>query len=152
LRRRAYIAMVCSAVALSLAAHAQRPAKVPRVGWLSAGSRASDQSFLAFFNDGLRELGWVEGQSIAIEPRWAEGRSERLPGLAAELVQLKVDVIVASVTQASLAAKHATSTIPIVMVVGVGDPLGSGLVDNLAHPSGHVTGPSSMSAEASATV
>ena len=88
------------------------------------------------------------GQNIAIESRWAEGRFERLPDLAAELVRLKVDVIVASVTQASLAAKRATAAIPIVMV-GVGDPLGSGLVDNLARPGGNVTGPSSMLAEAS---
>ena len=113
--------MLCSATALPLAAHAQQITKVPPIGWLSPGSRTSDENFLAFFHDGLRELGWVVGQNIAIEPRWAEGRFERLPDLAAELVQLKVDVIVANVTQASLAAKHATSTIPIVMV-GVGDP------------------------------
>src|ERR1700704_5438177 len=141
--------MICSAAALPLAAHAQQMAKVPRVGWLSPGSRTADENFLAFFHDGLRELGWVVGQNVAIEPRWAEGRFERLPDLAAELVQLKVDVIVASVTQASLAAKRATATIPIVMV-GVGDPLGSGLVDSLARPGGNVTGPSSMLAEASA--
>src|SRR5947207_8164179 len=140
--------MLCSAAAVPLGAPAEQIAKVPRVGWLSPGSRTSDENFLAFFHDGLRELGWVVGQNIAIEPRWAEGRFERLPDLAAELVQLKVDVIVANVTQASLAAKRATSTIPIVMV-GVGDPLGSGLVDNLARPGGNVTGPSSMLAEAS---
>src|SRR5438309_7774495 len=140
--------MLCSAAALPLAAHSQQIAKLPRVGWLSPGSRTSDENFLAFFHDGLRELGWVVGQNIAIEPRWAEGRFERLPDLAAELVRLKVDVIVANVTQASLAAKRATTTIPIVMV-GVGDPLGSGLVDSLARPSGNVTGPSSMLAEVS---
>ncbi len=133
---------------LPLAAEAQQTAKVPRVGWLSPGSSTSDENFLASFRDGLRELGWVVGQNIAIESRWAEGRFERLPDLAAELVRLKVDVIVASVTQASLAAKHATGTIPIVMV-GVGDPLGSGLVASLARPGGNVTGPSSMLAEAS---
>src|SRR6201988_473797 len=141
--------MLCSAAASPLAAHAQQIAKVPRVGWLSPGSATSDENFLASFRDGLRELGWVAGQNIAIESRWADGRFERLPDLAAELVQLKVDVIVANVTQASLAAKRATGTIPIVRV-GVGDPLGSGLVDNLARPSGNVTGPSSMLAEASA--
>jgi len=149
LRRRDFIAMLCSAAVLPLAAHAQQIAKVPRVGWLSPGSATSDENFLASFRDGLRELGWVAGQNIAIESRWADGRFERLPDLAAELVRLKVDVIVANVTQASLAAKRATGTIPIVMV-GVGDPLGSGLVDNLARPSGNVTGPSSMLAEASA--
>ena len=126
----------------------QQTAKVPRVGWLSPGSAASDERFLASFRDGLGELGWVEGRNIALEPRWAEGSFERLPDLAAELVGLKVDVIVASVTQASLAAKQATATIPIVMV-GVGDPLGSGLVASLAHPGGNVTGPSSMLVEVS---
>ena len=149
MRRREFIAMLGSAAALPLATHAQQPAKIARVGWLSPGSGTSDQSFLASFRDGLRELGWVVGQNIAIEPRWAEGTFERLPDLAVELVRLKVDVIVASVTQASLAAKRATRTIPIVMV-GVGDPLGSGLVDSLARPGGNITGPSSMLAEASA--
>ena len=118
------------------------------MGWLSPGSAASDEAFLASFRDGLRQLGWVVGQNITIEPRWAEGKFERLPDLAMELVQLKPDVIVASVTQASLAAKRATTAIPIVMV-GVGDPLGSGLVASLARPGGNITGPSSMLAEAS---
>ena len=146
MRRREFITMLGSAAALPLVGHAQQ--KIARVGWLSPGSRASDENFLAFFQDGLRQFGWVVGRNIAIEPRWAEGRFERLPDLAAEMVQLKVDVIVANVTQASLAAKRATSTIPIVMV-GVGDPLGSGLVESLARPGGNVTGPSSMLAEAS---
>src|SRR5919202_5261195 len=126
----------------------QQAAKVPRVGWLSPGSAASDEHFLASFRDGLGELGWGVGRNIAIEPRWAEGSFERLPDLAVELVGLKVDVIGALVTQASLAAKQATATIPIVMV-GVGDPLGSGLVASLAHPGGNVTGPSSMLAAVS---
>src|SRR5919202_6234732 len=126
----------------------RQAAKVARVGWLSPGSAASDEHFLASFRDGLGELGWAEGKNIALEPRWADGSFERLPDLAAELVRLKVDVIVASVTQASLAAKQATATIPVVMV-GVGDPLGSGLVASLAHPSGNVTGPSSMLVEVS---
>src|SRR5438105_7291873 len=149
MRRREFITIPGTAAALPLAAHAQQTAKLPRVGWLSPGSQTSDQNFLASFRDGLRELGWMVGQNIAIESRWADGKFERLPDLAAELVRLKVDVIVANVTQASLAAKRATTTIPIVMV-GVGDPLGSGLVDSLARPSGNVTGPSSMLAEASA--
>src|SRR6478735_7459903 len=140
--------MLGGAVALPLAARAQHIANVRRVGWLSPGSATSDETFLASFRNGLRELGWVEGQNITIVPRWAEGKFERLPELATELVGLKVDLIVASVTQASLAAKRATATIPIVMV-GVGDPLGSGLVNSLARPSGNVTGPSSMLAEAS---
>ena len=147
--RRTFVNSVALGIlAVPLAAEAQQTAKVPRVGWLSPGSSASDENFLASFRDGLRELGWVVGQNIAIDSRWAEGRFERLPDLAVELVRLKVDAIVASVTQASLAAKRATGTIPIVMV-GVGDPLGSGLVASLARPGGNVTGPSSMLAEAS---
>jgi putative ABC transport system substrate-binding protein len=145
-RRREFITTLGSVAALPLVGHAQQ--KIPRVGWLSPGSSTSDENFFASFRDGLRQLGWVVGQNIAIEPRWAEGRFERLPDLAGELVRLKVNVIVASVTQASLAAKRETGTIPIVMV-GVGDPLGSGLVDSLARPGGNVTGPSSMLAEAS---
>ena len=148
MRRRQFISRLAFAAAL-LAVRAQPAVKGPRVGWLSPGSAASDEKFLAAFGDGLRQLGWVVGQNIAIEPRWAEGKFERLPDLAAELARLNVDVIVASVTQASLAAKRATSSIPIVMV-GVGDPLGSGLVDSLARPGHNVTGPSSMLAEASA--
>jgi putative ABC transport system substrate-binding protein len=140
--------MVASAAAWPLAASGQKPPAIARVGWLSPGSATTDATFLAAFNDGLRELGWVSGRNVVIEARWAEGTFERLPELAAELVRIKVDVIVASVTQASLAAKRATATIPIIMV-GVGDPLGSGLVDSLARPSGNITGPSSMLAEAS---
>jgi len=148
-RRRQFITTLACAAAASFAARAQPAAKAPRVGWLSPGSAVSDEKFLAAFRDGLRQLGWVVDQNIAIEPRWAEGKFERLPDLAADLVRLGVDVIVASVTQASLAAKRATAAIPIVMV-GVGDPLGSGLVDSLARPGHNVTGPSSMLAEASA--
>ena len=147
-RRRFLSGIALGFVAMPLTIEAQQTAKVSRVGWLSPGSATSDENFLASFRDGLRELGWIAGQNIAIESRWAEGRFERLPDLAAELVRLKVDVIVSSVTQASLAAKRATGTIPIVMV-GVGDPLGSGLVASLARPGGNVTGPSSMLAEAS---
>jgi putative ABC transport system substrate-binding protein len=149
MERRAFIATAAGCLlAAPLAARAQPTGKVPRVGWLSPGSATSDATFLASFRDALRELLWVEGQNIAIEPRWAEGRFERLPDLAVELVRLNVDVIVTVVTQASLAAKRATRTIPIVMV-GVGDPLGSGLVASLARPGENVTGPSSMLAEVS---
>ena len=115
-------------------------------GILLAPLAAEAQQGGKAFRQGLRDLGYVEGQNIAIEYRWAEGRFERLPDLAAELVRLKVDVIVSVVTQASLAAKNATRTIPIVMVAA-GDPLGSGLVASLARPGGNVTGPSSMLAE-----
>jgi len=137
-----------------LAAEAEQAGKVHRIGFLSPSSPSDPERLaspfgergLAAFRQGLRDLGYVEGQNIAIEYRWAEGRFERLPDLAAELVRLKVDVIVSVVTQASLAAKNATRTIPIVMVAA-GDPLGSGLVASLARPGGNVTGPSSMYAE-----
>jgi putative ABC transport system substrate-binding protein len=117
---------------------AQQPGKVPRVGFLGPRNRA-DGPFVGAFLQGMRELGWVEGQNIAIEYRFAEGRLDRLPDLAAELVRLKVDVILATSTPPALAAKNATSTIPIVMGTSA-DPVGSGLVASLARPGGNVTG------------
>jgi len=124
-------------------AHAQQTKKIPRIGFLSP---TSDDSRVEAFRQGLRELGYTDRQNIAIEYRWAEGNFERLPQLANELVQLKVDIIVAVVTQASLAAKKATSTIPIVMI-GVADPERSDLVASLARPGANITGTSSMTAE-----
>jgi putative tryptophan/tyrosine transport system substrate-binding protein len=149
--RRAFLAGGVAALAVPLAVGAQQAGKVYRIGYLSPSSPSDPERLaspfgergLAAFRQGLRELGYVEGKNIAIEKRWAEGKFERLPDLAAELVRLKVDIIVSVVTQASLAAKNATRTIPIVMVAP-GDPLGSGLVANLARPGGNVTGPSSM--------
>jgi putative tryptophan/tyrosine transport system substrate-binding protein len=126
-------------------AAAQPREKVPRVGYLTAGSHADQgrQRRFEAFRQGLRELGYAEGQNIAIESRWAEGKDDRYPTLAADLVRLKVDVIVAVGGAASKAAQQATSTIPIVMSL-VNDPLGSGLVSSLAHPGGNVTGISLM--------
>src|SRR5262249_7605444 len=98
------------------------------------------------FRNGLRELGWIEGKNISIEYRHAEGKDDRLPGLAADLVRLKVDVIVAAVTPDALAAKRATGTIPIVMA-GASDPVAVGLVENLARPGGNITGLSRMTSE-----
>jgi len=118
---------------------AQAPERVPRVGSLWPNTRSPHQRTLDAFQQGLRDLGWVEGKNVIIEYRWAEGRSERLPALAAELVRLKVDVIFASSTSAAVAAKDATRTIPIVMATG-GDVMGLGLVASLAHPGGNVTG------------
>jgi len=120
-------------------ARAQQAAKVRHIGVLSAGSTTDPPPVNEAFRRQLLELGWVEGQNIVIDYRFAEYKYEQLPSLAAELVRLEVEVIVAAATPAAIAAKNATGTIPIVMV-GVGDPVGSGLVASLAHPGGNVTG------------
>ncbi|HWN16810.1 MAG TPA: ABC transporter substrate-binding protein, partial [Candidatus Dormibacteraeota bacterium] len=143
--RRAFILTAAGGL-LSAPFAAEAPAgKVPRIGFLSPTS-PSDAGRLAAFREGLRELGYMEGQNIAIESRWAEGNYDRLPGLAAELVRLKVDVIVTYGTPASQAAKRATGTIPIVMV-GAIDPVASGLVTIVARPGGNLTGLSLMAPE-----
>ena len=129
-----------------LAAETQPPAKAPRIGFLGGASPSAASHFLDAFRRGLRERGYVEGQNIVIEYRWAEGRQERLPGLAAELVGLKVDVIVAAITTAALAAKNVTTTIPIVMMV-VNEPVRVGLVASLARPGGNITGLAAISDE-----
>jgi putative ABC transport system substrate-binding protein len=121
-----------------LAADAQRPAQVPRIGVLLTLYAPAEDAPQAF-RQGLRALGYIEGQNIAIEWRSAEGKYDQLPALAAELVGLGVDVIVADVTRATQAARQATATTPIVMLV-VADPVGSGLVTSLAHPGGNITG------------
>src|SRR5215468_4252187 len=118
-------------------AEAQQSAKIPTIGYLGAGYRSS--SLTDAFRQGLRELGYVEGKNILIEYRHAEGKPERLPDLAAELVRFKVNIIVATATPAAVAAKKATQTIPIITVT-TADPVGSRLVASLAHPGGNVTG------------
>jgi ABC-type uncharacterized transport system substrate-binding protein len=133
-------------LAVPLAAEAQSPPKVPRIGLLSFRSPTDNPHLLEAFRQGLRELGYVEGQTIAIEYRFAEGRPERLPALAAELVRLKVDVIVTTAPPAPEAAKQATSTIPIVFTVA-GDPVAEGLVAGLARPGGNITGLASIGGE-----
>src|SRR5262245_56582329 len=142
---------VVVAVSLILAPHiaeAQQRDQIPRVGYLSPGSPSDAVRLRRFeaFRQRLRELGYVEGQNIAIEPRWAEGKYDRYPDLAADLVRLKVDAIVALGGAAAKAAQHATRTIPIVMSVVI-DPLGSGLVSSLAHPGGNLTGTSMMASD-----
>jgi ABC-type uncharacterized transport system substrate-binding protein len=122
-----------------LAAAGQPASTVPRIGYLEFGSAAPGTPHLEAFRQGLRDLGWVEGQNIALEVRDAQGQRERLPALAVELVRLKVDVLFASTTPAALAAQHATATIPIVIGF-VADPVGSGLVASLARPGGNITG------------
>ncbi len=141
LRKLLTVSLALGILSAPLAADAQRPAKVPRVGLLLTGSPPSATA--GPFRHGLRDLGYVEGQNIAIEERWAEGKHERLPDLAAELVRLRVDVIVTPGTPPTLAAKDATRTIPIVMVF-VADPVGQGLVAGLARPGGNITGLSSL--------
>jgi putative ABC transport system substrate-binding protein len=137
-------------VVASLAADAPPPTKVYRVGWLRTGSPAAGADPSGeVLRQRLRELGYVEGRNLAIAERFAEGREERLPALAAELVQLPVDMLVAVGSAAIRAAQQATRTLPIVMLVG-GDPVGSGLISNLAHPGGNLTGIATLSPRLSA--
>ena len=144
--RRTFLGTIAgSLLAAPLAAEAQTAAKVARIGWLGNSPAASPHLDEAF-RQGLRDLDYVEGRNVVIEYRWAEGKFERLPALAAELVALKVDVILAGTVLAAVAAKQAIRTIPIVFAA-VADPLGSGLVTSLARPGGNVTGLSVLSPE-----
>src|SRR5215813_11390365 len=127
-------------------AEAQQPTKVPRVGYLVAASPSAITGRTESFRQGLRELGYVEGKNIVIEWRSAEGKLDRIPALAAELVRLKVDVIVASSPVGTRAAKKATSTISIVMLVD-NDPVGNGFVASLARPGGNITGLATLAPE-----
>ena len=147
MKRRTFLGMIASGLlAAPLAAEAQPAGKVYRIGVLESTSPALNAANLAAFQQELRELGYVERQNYAIEYRSADGRLERFPDLAAELVRLKVDLIVTRGTTGALAAKNATRTIPIVMATS-GDPVAAGLVASLARPGGNVTGLSSINAE-----
>jgi ABC-type uncharacterized transport system substrate-binding protein len=126
-------------LAAPLAVEAQQAGKVPRVGFLTAFSPSDVPQWREGFRQGLRDFSYTEGRNIVIEYRYAEGRPERLPGLAAELVRLKMDIIAAETTPASLAVQQATATIPIVMTL-VADPVESGLISSLARPGGNITG------------
>jgi ABC-type uncharacterized transport system substrate-binding protein len=140
MRRRKFITLLGGgAVAWPLAARAQQGGRTPRVGYVFSFVPSEGRHLWEACRQGLRELGYVDGQNIVLEPRWAEGQHERLPGLLADLVRLNVDVIVAAATPASRAAKAATATIPIV-IVAVGEPVRDGLVTSLARPGGNVTG------------
>jgi putative tryptophan/tyrosine transport system substrate-binding protein len=136
-------AMLCG---LCFSAEAQQSGKVFRIGFLDPSNASGMAVLLEAFRQEMRKLGWIEGKNITIEYRFAEQKSERLPELAADLVRLNVDLIVATDTPASLASKGATATIPIVMVA-VGDPVAAGLVASLARPGGNVTGFSGLSVE-----
>ena len=136
--RREFITLLGGTAAWPLAAHAQQPAKLPTIGYLGSGTPSTHGQLIAGFVQRLRELGWIEGRTIAIEYRWADGRFERFAEIAAEFVRLKVDVILTS-GPAVFAAKQATSVIPIVFATA-NDPIGSGFVASLARPGGNITG------------
>jgi putative tryptophan/tyrosine transport system substrate-binding protein len=140
MRRREFMTLLGSAgAAWPLAARAQQAGKLPTIGLLGATTLSVESQRVAAFVQRLRELGWTEGRTIAIEDRWAEGRNERFAEIAAELVRLKVDVIVTQGAASVIAAKQATSVIPIVFA-GVGDAVGTGLIASLARPGSNVTG------------
>jgi putative ABC transport system substrate-binding protein len=135
-------------LALSFPAQAQQPTKIPRIGHLAASSFSTNPARIEAFRQGLRELGYVEGKNIVIEYRYAEGKLDRLPALVAELVRLKVDIIVSGGPTPTRAAKEATSTIPIVMAFD-NDPVANGFVASLARPGGNITGLSTLAPEIS---
>ncbi len=140
IRRREFIAALSgTAFAWPLAVQAQQPTKLPTIGFLGTITPAAQGLWVTAFLQRLRELGWIEGRTVAIEYRWAEGSSDRATEIAAEFVRLKVDVIVTYANPMVFAAKHATSAIPIIFAAAA-DPLGTGLVASLARPGGNVTG------------
>jgi putative ABC transport system substrate-binding protein len=144
MRRREFITLLGGAAASwARAASGQQPAKLPTIGFLSQSTRSAASEWVAAFVQRLRELGWIENRTVAIDYRWGEGREERFAEVADEFVRLKVDVIVTSGTPAVLASKHATSVIPIIFATA-GDPVGNNLVASLAQPGGNVTGLSSQ--------
>src|SRR5262249_4698271 len=143
MRRREFIAVLGSAVAWPLAARAQQARNLPTIGFVGATTASIASQWVVVFVQRLRELGWIEGHTVAIEYRWAEGRRERADELAAEFVQLKVDLIMTYGTQCALAAKQATNSVPIVFALP-GDPVATGLVASLARPGPNITGVSSQ--------
>jgi putative tryptophan/tyrosine transport system substrate-binding protein len=147
MRRREFITLLGGAAASwPIVVRAQQTGKLPIIGFLGAATASARSQWVAAFVQRLHELGWIEGRTVAIEYRWAEGRSERFAEIAAEFVRLKVDVIVTYATPPAIAAKEATAVIPIVSAV-MGDPVGAGLVASLARPGGNVTGLSNQSAD-----
>jgi len=143
------LALSTMLLALSFPVEAQQPGKIPRIGFLGAASASGYAPQLEAFRRGLRDLGYVEGKNIILEYRWAEGRYDRLPDLAAELVRLKPNLLLTHGTAGTRAAKQATATIPIVMAVS-GDAVATGLVASLAHPGGNLTGSSFFNPELAA--
>jgi ABC-type uncharacterized transport system substrate-binding protein len=139
MRRRDFVTLIGGAAAWPLAARAQQAGKLPTIGLLATGTPSTQGQWNAAFVQRLRELGWIEGSTVAIDVRWGDGRSERFAEIATEFVQLKVDVIVTAGTTAVVAAKRATAAIPIVSPL-MGEPVGTGLVASLARPGGNITG------------
>src|SRR5262245_40617796 len=146
--RRPAILVAVILLTVAVVTEAQQPKKVSRLGYLSSSDAATDSSRAEGIRLALRDLGYIEGQNIAIEYRYAEGRPDREPGLAAELVRLKIDIIVVAAGDATIqAAKNATKTIPIVMAGQGTDPVEAGFVESLARPGGNVTGITRLSRE-----
>ena len=144
MKKKINVLTLCAMLlALCSSAQAQQPTKVPRIGYLSPTSPSVSPARIEAFRQGLRELGYVEGKNIVIEYRYAEGKFDRLPALAAELVRLKVDLIVTTGPTVTRAAKEATTTVPIVMATDT-DPVGNGFVASLARPGGNITGLSAL--------
>jgi putative tryptophan/tyrosine transport system substrate-binding protein len=149
MRRREFIALAGGAVATMawpFAVHAQQGGKIPRVGFLGNSTPELEANLIGPFREGLRTLGYQEGRNLVLEFRWAEGKYERFPALIAELLAAKVDVLVTAGTPATLAIKKATTTVLLVMIA-VGDPVGTGIVESLARPGGNITGLTSISPE-----
>jgi putative tryptophan/tyrosine transport system substrate-binding protein len=143
IKRREFVTLLGAAIAAPRAARGQQAGKTYRIGFLGNSTAELEANLVGPFRDGLHELGYQEGRNLVIEYRWAEGKYEHFPTLAAELIALKVDVIVTAGTPATLAIKNATASVPVVMVA-VGDPVGTGIVASLAHPGRNVTGLSSI--------
>ncbi len=143
MKRRKFITLLGGAATWSMAARAQQSAKVSRVGFMGNSTEALEANLVNPFRQRLRELGYEDRRNIVVEYRWAEGKYDRFPALIAELLAAKIDVIVTAGTPASMAVKKATTTVPVVMVA-VGDPVGTGLVPSLARPGGNLTGLSSI--------
>ena len=139
IHRRTFLCGLTLGTLAARAAKAQPANKVPRIGFVEAGSRAANQHLLDAFRQGLRDLRYIEGQSVLIEDRWADGRADRFPELLADLIRLKVDVIVVASTPGASAAKQITNTVPVV-IWGVSDPVGIGVAASLAHPGENITG------------
>jgi len=140
------VALIFGIFAAPVSSSAQQPAKFPRIGFLGNSTAALEANLIGPFREGLREFGYVEGRNILIDFRWAEGKYERFPALIGELLAQKVDVIVTAGTPATLAVKKATTSVPLVMVA-VGDPVGTGILPSLSRPGGNITGLTSISPE-----